>query len=116
MSTTRLGRALPASTPPAPNRISFRSSVVDTMVKTVAQWAIAVLSVTTSAPIWASGSAFEAVLFQTDRLWPALTRRAATASPTRPRPIQPTGWDALLIVMKPRAVDGVARDGAVWEA
>ena len=46
MSTTRLGRALPASTPPAPNRISFRSSVVETMVKTVSQWAIAVLSVT----------------------------------------------------------------------
>src|SRR6185437_996262 len=44
MSTTRLGRALPVSTPPAPNRISFRSSVVDTMVKTVSQWAIADLS------------------------------------------------------------------------
>jgi len=34
-----------------------------TMVKTVVQWAIAVLSVTTSAPIWASGSAFDAVRF-----------------------------------------------------
>ena len=104
MSTTRLGRAVPASTPPAPNRISFRSSVVETMVKTVAQCAIAVLSVTTSAPIWASGSALEAVRFQTERPWPAFTRRAAMASPMRPSPIQPMSCDALSIVMKPRPV------------
>src|SRR5476649_1429220 len=96
MSTTRLGRALPVSTPPEPNRISFRSSVVETIVKTVAQCAMAVLSVTTSAPIRASGSALELVRFQTDRPWPAFTRRAAIASPIRPRPIQPTLCDALL--------------------
>jgi hypothetical protein len=37
MSTTRLGRAFPVNTPPLPNNMSFRSSVVETMVKTVAQ-------------------------------------------------------------------------------
>ena len=89
MSTTRLGRALPVSTPPAPNRMSFRSSVVETMVKTVAQCAIAALSVTTSAPIWASGSAFDAVRFHTESPCPAFTSRAAMASPMRPSPIQP---------------------------
>jgi hypothetical protein len=115
MSTTRLGRAVPASTPPVPNRISFRSSVVETMVKTVAQWAIAVLSVTTSAPIWASGSAFDAVRFQTESSWPAFTRRAAIASPMRPRPIHPILCDALLIVMNPHALLRVARRAAVWE-
>ena len=98
MSTTRLGRALPVSTPPLPNRMSFRSSVVETMVKTVAQWAIAVLSVTTSAPIWASGSAFDAVRFHTESPWPALTRRAAMASPMRPSPIQPMSCDALPVM------------------
>ena len=89
MSTTRLGRALPVSTPPAPNRMSFRSSVVETMVKTVAQCAMAALSVTTSAPIWASGSAFDAVRFHTESPCPAFTSRAAMASPMRPSPIQP---------------------------
>jgi len=98
MSTPRLGLALPASTPPVPNRISFRSSVVDTIVKTVAQCAMAVLSVTTSAPIWASGSALEAVRFHTDSPWPAATNRAAIASPMRPRPIQPMECDALLLM------------------
>ena len=74
------------------------------MVKTVAQCAMALLSVTTSAPIPASGSALEAVRFQTESLWPALIRRAAIASPMRPRPIQPISCDAVLIVMKPRAL------------
>jgi hypothetical protein len=97
MSTTRRGRALPASTPPLPNRTSFRSSVVETMVNTVSQCAIAVLSVTTSAPSLASGSAFDAVLFHTDRSWPPLIKRAAMASPMRPSPIQPMACDALLL-------------------
>src|SRR5215813_8884203 len=98
MSTTRLGCALPDNTPPAPNSTSFRSSVVETMVNTVAQWAIAALSVTTSAPIAANGSALTAVRFHTERPWPALIRRAAMASPMRPRPIQPTACDALLLM------------------
>ena len=115
MSTTRWGRALPASTPPAPNRISFRSSVVETMVKTVAQCAIAVLSVTTSAPIWASGSAFDAVRFQTESLCPALTRRAAIASPMRPSPIQPMSCDALLIDETSSPLVRSSRRAAVWE-
>src|SRR5262245_25843109 len=98
MSTTRLGRALPDNTPAAPNSTSFRSSVVETMVNTVAQWAIAALSVTTSAPIATNGSALAAVRFHTERPWPALIRRAAMASPMRPRPIQPTACDALLLM------------------
>src|SRR5262245_50346597 len=100
MSTTRLGHALPESTPPAPNSTSFRSSVVDTMVNTVAQCAIAALSVTTSAPMAANGSALAAVRFHTERPWPASIRRAAMASPIRPRPIQPTACDALLLMRR----------------
>ena len=46
-------------------------------VKTVAQCAMAALSVTTSAPILASGSAFDAVRFHTCTSWPTSISRAA---------------------------------------
>src|SRR5258707_8993634 len=59
---------------------------------------MAALSVTTSAPIWANGSAFDAVRFHTESPCPAFTSRAAMASPMRPRPIQPMSCDALLLM------------------
>src|SRR5258708_6302407 len=116
MSTTRLGRALPASTPPLPNRMSFRWSVVETMVKRVAGGGMGALSVTTSAPMCASGWALDAVRFHTDRPCPALTRRAAMASPMRPRPIQPMSCDALLSMRgEPCRCSCVVGCAAVWE-
>ena len=89
LSTTTLGLALPETRPPAPNKTSFKSSVVDTIVKTTWQLDNACLLGAMVAPYSTSGSALAAVRFHTLTGCPALSSRLTIASPIRPKPIHP---------------------------
>ncbi len=77
------------TSPPSPNSTSFRSSVVETIVKTTSQPASSIRLPTTSASNGASASALLRVRFHTLTPIPACSSRRAIASPMRPSPIHP---------------------------
>ena len=74
------------STPWGPVVTSSRSSLADTMMKTMSRSARSAGWSTTRAP---SASALAFVRFWTVTSLPAAMRRAAMAAPMRPAPIQP---------------------------
>src|SRR6202167_5371508 len=89
--STRILGDLPAtdSTPPWLKVTSFRSSEVETIVKTMSQEARSDGLAAILAPDFASGSALARVRLKAVKSQPALARRSAIGKPMRPVPIQP---------------------------
>src|SRR5262249_9045971 len=89
LSITSCGCRSPDINPPGANNTSFRSAVVETIVKTTSQEARSWRLATTRTPRAPRFSALLRVRFHTETSWLAPARRLTMASPIRPNPIHP---------------------------